>query len=163
MLRSSQIAIVAFVCLLLCLPRFFMEHSRATVETTKVVIENPVTIKTMSDKKTSDGANSMPPATSKSDESPESTPASETFPVISSPTNAVSSPDANLGQVATPAKPTLPPNTLLTEASQKKVVLLQPKNLIQIRTEMICVLHFQDLFHLITSVLHIHNPLSVEF
>ena len=100
-LRSTQIAIVAFIFLLVCLPRFYSERSSSTQKPTSVTIDNPITIKNM----TNDN-NTPIEGSQRQTSSTESRP---------TPTNLAPGPSLDVA----PQKPTLGPNTFMTEASQR--------------------------------------------
>jgi len=100
-LSSTQIAIVAFLFLLVCLPRLYSERSSSTQKPTSVTIENPITIKKMTNENKTPSKGSPPP-TSSTESSP-------------SPINSAPAPSL----VVIPQKPTLGPNTFMTEASQR--------------------------------------------
>lgn len=101
MLRSTQIAIVAFLFLLVCLVPLYSERSTSTQKPISVTIDNPIIIKNMTNENNTPREGS-PPQTSSTNSSP-------------SPANLAPAPSVD----ATPRKPTLGPNSFMTEASQR--------------------------------------------
>lgn len=100
-LRSTQIAIIAFLFILICLPHFYSERSSSKQNPISVTIETPIIIKNMTTENRTPSEGSPPPTAS-----PGSTPP----PASPAPAPSVD---------ATPQKPILGPNTYMTEASQR--------------------------------------------